>query len=291
MKRILVYGNCQAGPVGRLIERATADFEVVRAPPVHTIAPGEVDALEAAVRGADIVLAQPVDARWGRLGTAQLRAVFGRPDWIEFPSIYFDGLFPYLQFMRLADGASLIGPLVDYHDQRIVSAFLEGLPQPECVERLARADEAVCRQRFHAGLAESRRRERDLPIRVMDVVESRLGTDRVFHTFNHPANIVMWEAVTQFLRLLDVPARVDTPPVNQYLDTVVAAIPPVLADVAGVRFTDASYHQDRRPLDPVELVARYYALYAATPGFASIVEANRSAGRGDLGPAFRRLAG
>jgi len=35
-------------------------------------------------------------------------------------------------------------------------------------------------------------------------------------------------------------------------------------------------------------VRRYLALYAGTPGFAAIVEANRAAGRGDIGPGFRR---
>jgi len=281
MTRVVVYGNCQGGPIGRLLERACPDFEVVRAPPVHTIpADGpEVEALEALMRGADIVLSQPVDAAWGRRGSAHLRQVYARSEWIEFPSIYFGGVFPYLQYLRIGGGKSLQGPLGDYHDQRIVSAWEAGLSEADAVARLAAADVEYCRERFHAALAESRRREQGLPIQVMDHVERHVAGARTFHTFNHPTNAVMWEVVMQFLRLVSARMQVPGPPQNQYLDHVSAAVPAELAEAAGVAATDPRYCLARREIAPAELVREFYRAYAATPDFAAIVAANRLAGR------------
>lgn len=277
MTRILVYGNCQGGPIGRLIERANPSLEVVRAPPVHLVAASGVAELEAMFRSADIVLSQPIGANWGRLGSASLREVFGKPDWIEYPSIYFGGLFPYLRYIRIEPHKALQGPLGDYHDQRIATAFIEGLSEEECVRHMTVSDVDECRRHFETALAESRQREVALPIKVMDFVERHMRQRRLFHTFNHPSNAVMWSVVTQFLQLISAKLEVPVPPVNQYLGNVSASIPPELAEAVGINCADDHYRLNRAIVEPADLVRDFYRVYARTPGFENYARAARGA--------------
>ncbi|MBD1193166.1 WcbI family polysaccharide biosynthesis putative acetyltransferase [Vulcanococcus sp. Clear-D1] len=70
--RVAVYANCQAGPIHRLIERAAPQLEVVRTQPVHLIGQDQAEKVLALLSSADIVLAQPIGAGFGRLSRESL---------------------------------------------------------------------------------------------------------------------------------------------------------------------------------------------------------------------------
>lgn len=275
MMRVVVYGNCQAGPIGRLIERAAPQLDVVRAPPVHTIVENQIVEIEELFRTADIVLSQPIGSHFGRLSSDALKALPGRREWITYPPIYFGGLFPYLHYLRKTDGSPLKGPLSDYHDLRIVKAFLSGAGHKACEELLSAQDPAYCHKHFANAVQESRRREDILPIRIMDYVMKGIASERPFHTFNHPTNAVLWHVVTQFLDIIGQPILTsDGPPVNQFLNEISAAIPPEISSIAGLDYVDCYYKVKGEQIEWSTLIFHYYEIYNSTVEFAELCARN-----------------
>lgn len=276
MIRVVVYGNCQAGPIGRLIERAAPRLDVVRAPPVHTIRKEQIPDVEDLFRSADIVLSQPIGPSFGALSSEALRALPGSRLWIEYPSIYFGGLFPYLHYLRQDTGEPLKGPLSDYHDRRIVRAFLTGMSEAECAGAICTRDTKLCTQHFASAVKESVSREEGLPIKVMIYVMDHFKAERLFHTFNHPTNTILWQVVVQFLKLIEVQFQSDArPPVNQFLNEISAAIPPEMGDAVGLEFVENDYRRSGGVIQFNKLISDFYRLYAATPDFGAVCLRNR----------------
>lgn len=274
MKRVVVYANCQVGPIHRLIERAAPQLEVVRTPPVHTVKPEGVAAVQALLSSANIVLAQPIGADFGLLSSEALRSQAGSCEWITFPSIYFGGLFPHLVYLRQRNRTHLRGPLTDYHDRRIVTSYLAGHDVAECARDMADRDVVACRRHFNEAVELSISREADLPIRVMDYVMENVALRRTFHTFNHPENGVMWHVVQQFLTLLELPMAVERPPINQYLNEVSAAIPPEMSEAVGLKFIDDDYRLSGELKSREILIQDFYRLYDATTDFHDLCQFN-----------------
>jgi hypothetical protein len=272
--RVVVYANCQVGPIHRLIERAAPQLEVVRTLPVHTLTPADLADVHALMLSADIVLAQPIGANFGPLASDKLRQVSGAREWITFPSIYFGGLFPHLIYLRQHNRIPLRGPLTDYHDRRIIKSYLAGHSVEDCARHMNDGDVTACRQHFHEAVEESIEREAALPIQVMDYVIENVTHHRTFHTFNHPDNGVMWHVVKQFLHLLQLPMAVDSPPVNQYLNEVSAAIPEEMSKAIGLKFVDDEYRLFGKLYPREILIEDFYSIYDATTDFQDICQAN-----------------
>jgi hypothetical protein len=276
--RVLVYGNCQAGPIGRLLEIAAPNLEVVRVAPVHTILPADHEATVSLFRAADVVLSQPIGPGFGALSTEALKAQVGAREWVMYPSIYFSGAFPYLQYLRNRSGPPMRGPLGDYHDTRILQSFVNGLDEQACLKALEVEDPDLCRTHFNEALAESIRREATLDISVINDNSMRdlLLLERSFHTFNHPSNKVMWQVVSEFLKLMSIPIAAGAkPPVTQFLDEISAAIPPEMTSAVGLTCTDPVYRVRREPISTPRLVEDFYRLYRQTEDFAALVAFNR----------------
>lgn len=275
MARVIVYGNCQVGPLGWLLQNAAPGLEVVRVPPVHTIAENQAGDIEAAIQSSDIVLSQDVGNHYGALSTEALRGLPGERTWISFPSIYFGGLFPYLAYLRQEGGAPLKGPISDYHDLRIVRSYLAGNTESECAAMMQKPDTEYCARHFEKAIAESTRRELGLSVKIMDYVSEHVTSERIFHTFNHPSNAILWHVAIQFLRLID--QEVDSaakPPVTQFLDEVSAAIPAEMADAVGLKFQADIYRLKGQVIPWKAIIADFYRVYSGVPDFSALCSRN-----------------
>lgn len=274
--RVLVYGNCQAGPLGRLLERAAPQLEVVRVAPVHTIQPADYEATRDLFRTADVVLSQPIGASFGTVSLDSLKADAGKCEWVTYPSIYFSGTFPYLQYLRRPSGLPVRGPLGDYHDTRILRSFELGLDEVNCLKELEAEDPVRCDLHFKNALAESSRREASLDIKIMETLAELLLVERCFHTFNHPSNKVMWQVVCRFLELMSIPILAGAkPPITQFLDEISAAIPTEMGSVVGLSYADPLYRVRREAVEPARLVEDFYRIYRQMEDFGSLVASNR----------------
>lgn len=274
-KKLLVYGNCQANPLAGIISIMAPSIEIVRVPAVHTIKPTDLDRVFGLFGSADIIVHQPIGPTFDRLATDALKAEFGAAEWISFPSIFFSGVFPQLVYLRKPGGGTLAGPLLEYHDRRIVGAYLSGEPQSSCVDRVS-DDHADYAQYFELTRDESLRREDGLDVRMMDVILDALRRRLPLHTFNHPDNQILWTLAERVLKALSLPIDGDAAvPQQPYLNAVQAAVPAGVADHLSAPWTEPNYRLSGNAVDMAQIVSGFYKAYDDFGDFAKLVEFNR----------------
>ena len=277
MTKITVLANCQAGPLGALLRQANQSVEILNAPRVHQLQNGNDQIALDCVKKAEIVLHQPLSDRFGALETDELRRSFPEKHFVSFPSIFFGGLFPQLVYLRLPKGGTLKGPLTDYHDSKIVGSFLNDETVDQCLDRMMTTTPEEIAQ-YEAALSESRRRDLNVDLPIMDVIQEQLAAEPPLFTFNHPVNAVLWSVAKRTLELLDIPVGIDASqlPKRQYLGGTSAMIPNGIPEYLGVGWRRDHYELDGQLLINRELVNSFYELYAGTENFLEICQFNKS---------------
>ncbi|RED16171.1 WcbI family polysaccharide biosynthesis putative acetyltransferase [Parasphingopyxis lamellibrachiae] len=273
--KLMVYANCQAGPVSSLLGLANSDLEIIRCPAVHTLTSSDIPRIQQLVEACDVIVHQPISDNFGPLATEMLKNEYPTKTFVSFPSIYFRGLFPYLSYLRVPDAGTLTGPFSEYHDLRIVAAFLAGLSIEETTIILSQGD-GDHRPFFEACLSESRSKEATTDIKVMDIVKDRLRGGDPFFTYNHPPNSVLWHVAEQVLKILELPIREQfSVPKMQYLGENRAAIPNSLLRDLNVQVRRPNYMTNGEVFEHEKLVAEYFIVYKNFEDFLAICRSNR----------------
>ncbi len=273
--KIAVIANCQASPLYFLLPYMSSDIEVVKIPPVHTIAKKDVRIVLDAVNEVDYVIHQPIGADFGPISVENIKIAAPRKQYISFPSIYFSGLLPHLSYLRSPNTGSIQSPLGDYHDIRILRAFLDGKSIDQCI---ATVDDFPFdgSHFFQSCLAESRRREVGLDVRVMDRVEEQIQTSQTFYTFNHVDNQLMWYVAEKTLEIISAKRdKAVRPPVTKLLGTVIAGVPERLCEEQRLEWRNPQYSLLGTPLDLRQLASESYAIYQSIADLRMLIEFNR----------------
>lgn len=214
MQKVLILANCQGAALAKILNKTvTPDgekvFEVFDLKPVYELSAEDQPRLEKYCKSCDILLYQP-----------HTKYKF-TPDWrtsdywvsitsakyvISFPSLYFSGYNPELTYLRDDKNQHLNAGFVDYHDKRIVKLFLDGLPVEDIAQRFSAIQpvQEDVENLFSGSLSELEKREQELflTIRVSSFIRDNFTKTRLFYTYNHPANAVLYEVVRQFLGAL-----------------------------------------------------------------------------------------
>lgn len=210
----LVVGNCQAESLRIFLDGA--GLTTVRMPPVHELTAADLPQLGRWLGRAGLLVSQPVrdDYHDLPLGTAQLAAMLPREARVvRVPVVRFAGLYPAHVIVRPPSDVSLVPPLVEYHDVRLI-AEAAGRPLPG-----GALTPAVVRSVAEQSLAELRKREvaHDSVV-ASDLFEVGAGADGAgtprfdqMRTLNHPGNPV-WTALASRVReRLGLPEHVVDP--------------------------------------------------------------------------------
>ncbi len=270
--KISVIANCQSSPVASLLNLSSDAVEICRVPPVHTIPPEDRDEIAASLSAVDVVVHQPISDRFGALSSEALKKRYPHKQFLSFPSIFFGGFTPQVIVLR-DNGKPLKGPLGDYHDRRIIDAYLAGSSVKRAAESIE-DDDQTYEENFQEALEESSSREAQLDVKVMPKIMEVAAMGPPLHTMNHPANEVLWHVSTNLLRLLEIPLKNDArPPQRQYLGAISAAVPKRIPALAGGEWQRPNYILDGEPLGADELVERFYSVYSGLD-FAQLVEKN-----------------
>ena len=183
----VVFGNCQAESLRQFLP---SGVDWVRMPPVHELVKSDLPHLEVLLGRVDVIISQPVrdDYHGMPLGTSQLfsrvRELCAR---LVFPVIRFAGLYPTHAIVRPPSDASLVPPLVAYHDLRTL-ADAAGDPLP------ALAPGSIRALAVHSVRELQSREQRFDAIPVSDMFATP-GFDQM-RTINHPGNPV-WSTLSQ----------------------------------------------------------------------------------------------
>jgi hypothetical protein len=279
MTKVCFLGNCQAQLLETMVRIADPSIAVERFKPVFLMTAEDHEPTYAAMKRADIVFAQRIAQEFGKswLASAEVRATFGAKT-IVWPNIYFDGIFPGIQYIYMGRGEKLVGPLGDYHFSQIARCFETG----ESVE--AALDAFVGERLFQIfpdpigeSLQRLRERESDADLVISDHIEARYADDRCFYTPNHPTNETIGEMLRRMagragLRL-DVEKAVKGP---YRLDEVYVAASRAITrklrlpydpepsylgrEVLGIEGLKVSLGKPKR-YTPEDLTAAYYDVY------------------------------
>jgi hypothetical protein len=146
-----------------------------------------------------------VGKNFGPISIDALKNQFPFKTFISFPSIYFDGYFPSLMYLRKPEGGTLKGVIGDFHDMRVVKAFLKGKSVEETLSELTMLKElSEVKSQFAGSLQRLGEREKELDIKTADFIFENSLEKRLFYVFNHPSNDVLLNVARQFCSLLDI---------------------------------------------------------------------------------------
>lgn len=274
--QLLVFANCQANPLASTINTMSEEVSIVRCPPVHTISTDKIPFVTDLISQVDFVVHQPIGENFGPLSIDRLKDLFPDKNYISFPSIYFGGLFPQLGYLRRPEGGTLRGPVTEYHDYRILRSFLNGDNIQRCVSNIIDDDYSYA-EYFQSAVGESKRREEQVDVPVVDWVMQHLPERPCFYTFNHPDNQLLYYVASEVLSRLQIPFDQDSK-VRQtpFLDNVVAAIPRSVAELVGGKWIQDHYKLSGEELIWQDVVESFYDLYSNVEDMSDLVNFNRN---------------
>ena len=227
----VVFGNCQAESLRQFLPTGV---DWVRMPPVHELVESDLPHLEVLLGRVDVIISQPVrdDYHGMPLGTSQLfyrvRELCAR---LVFPVIRFAGLYLTHAIVRPPSNASLVPPLVAYHDLRTL-AEAAGDPLPQLTTDAIRGVAALSLRELQS------REQRFDAIPVSDIFATP-GFDQM-RTINHPGNPV-WNTLSQrVIDRLGLDAE-PTDPGRPLLDSVHAPRQPAVIDAWGLDSEPTDY--------------------------------------------------
>jgi len=192
--RIAVVGNCQARPLAHTLASTGDNVEITGVGVVHLLNDAEEPNYKTIFENSDLIFAQQVAANYPCkfVRTENMKSVYGDKVKI-WPNLYYAGYNPELTYLRDELRRPLGGPLGDYHIRTVHDAWLAGLGVAEAVSR--HLDDNYNESKYanvpEESLQELRRREQQSDIRIVDWIAERLWSQRLFFTFNHPAQILI----------------------------------------------------------------------------------------------------
>lgn len=227
--KFCVLANCQSGPLSILIERICPTMERVPLPAIHTLDVKKPEVLWGIISQVEVIIHQPISDAFQDLGINALKFKFPTKHYISFPSVYFDGYFPNLMYLRKPSGGTLKGIIGDFHDSRIV----KGVICEQSIEIIKNKfikkhpyDEVLTN--INKSLENLSSRESDLDVKITSYIKDNVFKKRLFYVFNHPVNeilIYIASRICEILNQIIIPEGVvsanETP---DYLSTTQAAL-------------------------------------------------------------------
>ena len=207
--KICILGNCQAQHLEMMLSFGNKTLSIDRLPPVFDLKLEDKDKIYNALHQADVIFAQRIANEFGLtfISSNELRIHFGNKI-VVWPNIYFDGIFPGIQYIYHNKFGKLLGPLGDYHFSQIYQSHKLGMSVQDAV--VAFSGNGV----FHKtpdpiGLSLEQLRERELEcdVQISDYLESNWRNRRLNYTPNHPTNHVLGEMLTRLCKFANVRAN------------------------------------------------------------------------------------
>ncbi len=200
----LVTGNCQAESLRIMLDGG--GLRTVRMPAVHELVASDLPCLDRWLARAAVLITQPVrdDYRGLPLGSAQLSARLGAgARTLRVPVIRFAGLYPAHAIVRPPSDPSLVPPVVEYHDLRVLAEAVGLRARP-------RLDVTAVRAIAAHSLDQLRAREQAHGTVVVSDLFERPSFAQM-RTLNHPGNPVWTTLAARVRAALGLPEHTVDP--------------------------------------------------------------------------------
>lgn len=237
-KKYSVYGNCQANPLGNILQ-TNAEFaeswEFVPFPkPSFELRQGDWENIEKLLGELDLLITQNVGESHGIFASSNLaNHLKAGGKVVRIPNAYFSGYMPEVVYFRA--GEPHVTKFCDYHDANFLAFFMEDPVNAVQKAVDAATDKSQYTQEFvlanaMASINELKRREEECDVTVSDYIEQNWRNDILFYSINHPRTAVLSHMATQILKLLNH-STIDVHDDYEYLDST---RPPIYQSVKSV---------------------------------------------------------
>lgn len=209
-KKYSVYGNCQANPLGNILQ-TNAEFadnwEFVPFPkPSFELRQGDWSDIENLLGELDLLITQNVGDSHGIFSSSNLaNHLKAGGTVVRIPNAYFSGYMPEVVYFRA--GEPHVTKFCDYHDANFLAFFME-----DPVNAVQRAVDAATNKSQYteefvlanakASIDELKRREEECDVIVSDYIERNWRNDILFYSMNHPKRQVLSHIASNILKLL-----------------------------------------------------------------------------------------
>lgn len=267
---IAIWGNCQAEALRIMLAASPGireRYDTVRLPGVHEVGRQQLPAVRMMLRAVSILIVQPIKEGYRGLPISTNEMLEFCPDAriIRFPSMYYTGLHPFLAYVHATGPVGTKAPLTShYHDLRFIAAASgRSGTSRATVFPSSGADPRALRTMADESLAELRRRERDLDVRVADAIQG-LGAES-FWTVNHPSNAILRRASDQIHVALGIPPTTDVV-ANELLDVVTVPVHAEIREALGLPIAESAIWKiNGRPHSDFEVAQAHLAFYRDQP--------------------------
>ncbi len=210
-KTCIIYANCQ----GRLLENYLSksftfnqQYSIKRFP-VHILMAQGTTAPSQVLKQADLFIYQEVKEIHGIHSSKHLlQKLPANCQRISFPSMYFTGYFPqYCKNPVNKAYPNYPAGIIPHGDSNIISMLNQGKSRSEIIKSISDPDfytQEFLLNNLQNTLAELIQREHNLSIKISEFIKDNYQHYYLFHTHNHPSNILGIYVVNQILKLLGI---------------------------------------------------------------------------------------
>lgn len=208
--KIVIAGNCQSVPIARAMKHCTQGVNVIPYT-VHSANEKICRSFESDIEDADHVLAFKV-AETFRLEPFRYTHLKERlgSKLKTITNLFFSGYHPDYTYVNKLEGGRLLSFLGDYHSKICLVGALKGESHQAIRHAMLDSEfgiKAGYQEIFNKSIHELIQRDKEIDIgyakRLSEIAES----DRLFLTFNHPKNYIIYDYVYQLLSFLGIEYR------------------------------------------------------------------------------------
>lgn len=279
--KIAITGNCQARSLAHILQEMLPDVEITVIGIVHLLKSEEEPNYVPYFEQADIIFAQRVTDNYPCtfVRVSDLKAKYGAKV-ISYPNLYYTGYNPELTCLRDTSRKPLGGPLGDYHNRTFFNAWKEGLSVKDALRRNADID--YNREAYidipENSMLELKQREAETDVRIVDWIAEHIFAQRLFFTFNHPAQALINELAMKLLYATgaDISSLRKTVLQKESLDQFSCPINPYIVNQFNLNFDNLNIYSGvdvvniesgnvitgrRRKYQPQEIVEAFFNVY------------------------------
>ena len=209
-KKYSVYGNCQANPLGNILQTNTEfaeSWEFVPFPkPSFELRQEDWEDVEKLLGELDLFITQNVGESHGIFASTNLvNHLKAGGKVVRIPNAYFSGYMPEVVYFRA--GEPYVTKFCDYHDANFLAFFME-----DPVNAVQKAVDAATNQSQYteefvlanakASIDELKRREEECDVIVSDYIENNWRDDILFYSMNHPKRKVLSHIASNVLSVV-----------------------------------------------------------------------------------------
>ena len=211
----LMYTNCQRGLIYEFLKLSDKFMETYRIdldeiPPNHTAIRDRFVIPEQILEKTKLLIYQPLDSKHGDCSTEYiLNKLPSDCISISLPRLYFKGYWPQHDSNPFNQGNEKgFHGLFPYGDTNVNSMMNEVLSQEKIIQEISKKDfynREELLKNIDYTLSELSKRETNTDIKISDFIRDNYRKYRLFHTINHPTDVLGLEVANQILSKLNMP--------------------------------------------------------------------------------------